>query len=123
MRSGHPAAFRHKPRLRERREGEINVVTAQQDMFADRNPPDVGDRARRAGSQLEQAEIRSAAADIDDQDVARLGPRGGSARVALTMTSATANRAAIAFNGVTASILALPIRSCPSARATNVPNM
>ena len=49
--------------------------------------------------------------------------RGGSARVALTMTSATANRAAIVLNGVTASKLVLPIRSCPSARATNVPNM
>ena len=49
--------------------------------------------------------------------------RGGSARVVLTMTSATANRATIALKGAAVSILALPIRSCPTARATNVPTM
>ncbi len=71
--AGHPAAFRHKPRLQQGREGQINIVAAQQDMFADRDPPDVGDRARRARSQVEQTEIRGAAADIDDEDVPRLG--------------------------------------------------
>ena len=34
---------------------------------------DVGHHARRTGSQLEQAEIRGASADIDDQDVSRPG--------------------------------------------------
>jgi hypothetical protein len=42
-------------------------------VFADSDPRNVGDVARRAGSQREQAEIRGAAADIDDQDVPRLG--------------------------------------------------
>ena len=49
--------------------------------------------------------------------------RGGSARVVLTMTSATAKRATIALKGAVVSIFARPIRSCPTARATNVPTM
>ena len=69
LRAGHPAAFHHQPRFEQHRERQIDIVAAQQDMFADRHPPDVGQRARRAGSQLEQAEIRGASADIDDQDV------------------------------------------------------
>ena len=71
--AGHPAAFRHELGLDQRREGEIDIVAPQQDMFADRNPPDVGDRARRAGAHIEQTEIRGAAADVDDQDMPRLG--------------------------------------------------
>jgi hypothetical protein len=42
------------------------------DVFADSDPRDVGDAARRTQSQREQAEIRGASADIDDQDVPRL---------------------------------------------------
>jgi hypothetical protein len=37
---------------------------AQQDMFADSHPRDVGDAARRTASQLEQAEVRGTAANI-----------------------------------------------------------
>jgi hypothetical protein len=48
---------------------------------------------------------------------------GGSARVVLTMTSATANNTAIALKGSAVSTFAWPIRSCPNARAKNVPNM
>ena len=73
LRAGYLAAFPHKPRLEQDRKGQVDVVAAQQNMFADGNPRDVGDAARRTGSQLEQAEIRSAAADIDDQNVPRLG--------------------------------------------------
>ena len=70
--AGDLAAFPHKPRFKQDREGQVDVVAAQQNMFADGNPRDVGDAARRTGSQLEQAEIRGASADIDDQDVPRL---------------------------------------------------
>ena len=73
LRAGHPTTFRHKARLEQRREGEIDVVAAEQDMFADRNPPDVGDPTRRTGPRLEQTEIRGAAADVDHQDMPRLG--------------------------------------------------
>ena len=73
LRAGNLAAFPHKPRFKQDREGEIDVVAAQQNVFADGNPLDVGDDARRTGSQLEQAEIRGATANIDDQDVLRLG--------------------------------------------------
>ena len=73
LRTGHLPAFRREPGLQEDREGQIDIVAAEQNMVADRNPADVGDRARRAGSELEQTEIRGAAADIDDQDAPRLG--------------------------------------------------
>ena len=73
LRTGHPPTFRNEPRLHEDREGQIDIVAAEQNMFADRNPLDVGKRAGRAGPEFEQTEIRSAAADIDDQDAPRLG--------------------------------------------------
>ena len=46
---------------------------AQQDMFADSHPRDVGDAARRTASQLEQTEVRGTAANINDQDVPQIG--------------------------------------------------
>ena len=55
--------------------------------------------------------------------VASVVTPGGSARVVLTMTNATANRATIALNGAAVSILARPISSYPTARARNVPTM
>jgi hypothetical protein len=73
LRAGNLTALSHKPRFKQDGEGQIDVVAAEQNVFADRNSPDVGDHARRTGSQLEQAEIRGASADVDDQDVPWLG--------------------------------------------------
>ena len=65
------AAFAHEPWFKQDRESQVDVVATQQNVFADGNPRDVGDAVRRTGSQLEQAKIRGASADIDDQDVSR----------------------------------------------------
>ena len=73
LRAGNLAAFSHKARFKQDCEGQVDVVSTQQNMFADSHPRDVGDAARRTGSQLEQAEIRGASADMDHQDVPRLG--------------------------------------------------
>ena len=56
--------------FQEHRERQVDVVAAQQDVLADRDPPYVGDGARCAGAQLEQAEVGGAAADIDHQHMA-----------------------------------------------------
>src|SRR5215467_9075969 len=58
-----------KPRFDEVCDGKVDVVAAQEDMLAHSHAPDVGDRAWLVQVQLEQTEIRSTAADIDDQRV------------------------------------------------------
>src|SRR3954447_11137068 len=67
--AGNLTAFSHKPELDQSREGEINIVAPKQDMLADSDASDNGGCARRIRSQLEQAEIRCASANVDDQDV------------------------------------------------------
>src|SRR5690242_14262395 len=73
LRAGNSPTFAREPRFKQDRKGEVDIVAAQQDMFTDSDPRDVGNATRSASTQLEQAEVRSAAADIDDQDVARPG--------------------------------------------------
>jgi hypothetical protein len=55
--------------------------------------------------------------------VGRMCAIGGSARVVLTITSATAQRAMIVVNGADVSMAIRPIKSCPIARAMNVPTI
>src|SRR5699024_1802314 len=52
-------------------DGQIHVVAAQQDVVADREPFDI--RAGATMVQLEEAEIRRAATDIDHQNMMRSG--------------------------------------------------
>src|SRR5215472_17748304 len=58
-----------QPRFDEACDGKVDVVAAQEDMLAHSHAPDVGDWAWLVQVQLEQTEIRGAAADIDDQRV------------------------------------------------------
>jgi hypothetical protein len=55
------------------RDREIDIVTPQQNVVADRDPFDEGIATVFLPTELEQAEIRSAAADVNHQDMA---PRG-----------------------------------------------
>ena len=73
MRAGDLPAFINQPRFEQDRKRQVNVVATQQNVLADGNPSDIRDRTGRTRPQFEQTEIRSAAADIDDQDVPRLG--------------------------------------------------
>ena len=70
--AGNPSAFAREPRFEQDRKGQVDIVSAQQNMLADGNPRDIGDTAHGGWTQLEQAEVRSAAADIDHQNVSRL---------------------------------------------------
>ena len=73
LRAGELAASPGEPSFDEVSDGEIEIVAAQQDMLAHSHAPDVGHRAWLVEVQLEKAEIRGAAPDIDYQRVPRSG--------------------------------------------------
>ena len=73
LRAGKPAADPGKPRLQEVGNGKVDIVAAQQRMLAHRDAPDVRVRRLLVQANFKNAEIRGAAADIDDQHVSRTG--------------------------------------------------
>ena len=66
-----PPLVAGQPGLERVRQGEVDVVAAEQDVLADRDPADAA-RVRASVLALdgEQAEVGGAAADVDDQNVA-----------------------------------------------------
>ena len=58
-----------QPRLQQNGECKVDVVAAQQDVLADGDTPDIGDRTKSTRPYLEETEIGGSAADIDDEDM------------------------------------------------------
>ena len=71
LRAGKPLACTRKPRLQEMGDGKVDIVTAEQRMLAYRDTPDVRLRLLLVQADFKNAEIRGAAADIDDQYVSQ----------------------------------------------------
>ena len=73
LRAGKLAARPGKPRLQEMGDGKVDIVAAEQRMLAHRDTPDVRVPRLLVQANFKNAEIRSAAADIDDQHVSQPG--------------------------------------------------
>ena len=73
LRAGKPAVRPGKPRLQEMGYGKVDIVAAEQRMLAHRDTPDVRVRRLLVQANFKNAEIRGAAADIDDQHVSQPG--------------------------------------------------
>ena len=73
LRAGKLAAWPASRGSSEVGDGKIDIVAAEQDMLAHRHAPDVWHRALLVQAKFKKAEIRGAAADIDDQHVPQTG--------------------------------------------------
>src|SRR5208337_2086088 len=73
--SGKSAPARREARFEQMRDCEIDIIAAEKDVVADGDPLDRGITTTLMPSELEQAEIRSAAPDVDHQNMARGGLR------------------------------------------------
>jgi hypothetical protein len=73
LRTGKPAALSGKPRLQEMGDGKVDIVAAKQRMLAHRDTPYIRVRRLLVQANFKNAEIRRAAADIDDQHVSQPG--------------------------------------------------
>ena len=69
--SGKPA--RRKARFEQMRDCKIDVIAAEQDVVADGDPRDPGITAALILAEFKQAEVRSAAPNVDHQNMARGG--------------------------------------------------
>ena len=73
--NGKSALAHREAWFQQMRNCKIDVITAEQDVVADGDPLNPGITTALMSTQFEQAEIRSAAPDVDHQNMARGGLR------------------------------------------------